>query len=78
MNEKYRIKTIKEILEIVNEENVDGFITDFSNWLRFRLHVQSKQVKGVKMIIDNDDTFNWIDDGKKNIKVNIEIREDEN
>ena len=33
MNEKYRIKTIKEILEIVNEENVDGFITDFSKEL---------------------------------------------
>ena len=78
MNEKYNIKTIKEILEIVNEKNVDGFITDFSNWLRFRLIVQSKQVKGVKMIIDNEDTFNWIDDGKSNIKLNIELREDTN
>ncbi len=74
MENKYHIKTIEEILKIVNEDNVNNFIKDFSNWLKFRLSIQSKKVKGVEMVIDNDDTFKWIDDGKNNIKLNIELK----
>ena len=77
MENKYHIKTIEEILKIVNEDNVNNFIKDFSNWLKFRLSIQSKKVKGVEMVIDNDDTFKWIDDGKNNIKLNIELKKEQ-
>ena len=38
---KYQLKTLKEIIEVVNTENIDCFIKDFTAWLGLQIIVKS-------------------------------------
>lgn len=74
MKKEHNITTIKEILEVVNEKNLKGFLTDFSNWLSFFLAVRKVKKEMPKWVaIKDETTFKWIDDGKTDAKINIEI-----
>ena len=74
MKEKrYELKTIKEILDVVNSENIEGFLTDFSCWLG--LMIGSKAIGAEEKY---PGVFHWIDDGKNNVSINIEIKSETN
>lgn len=54
----YELKTIKEITEAVNEENLKGFLIDFEIWLR--VGIKTRENKIIKF---RNDVFEWNDDG---------------
>lgn len=67
---KYKISTIKEITDIITEDNFEVFGTDFLSWLT--LVVKVKRLKSPNVNIQ-DDHFDWIDDGKNDISVGIKF-----
>ena len=71
MTREYKLNTIKEIIDILDYENIDNFLIDFNNFLRFK--VSLKEIKEIK-IKTTDDCFNWIDDGKNDANINIIIK----
>jgi hypothetical protein len=66
---RYEIKTIKEIIELINETNINNFIVDFTNWLHLRVYVNNLPRNRFK----NNDTFVWIDDDKNEININFKL-----
>ena len=73
-NKKYEINTIEDILAVVNEDNIKGFLIDFITWL----HAMIKLKKGVEAELSKLKIKNlvWTDDGKPGEchNFNIEIR----
>ena len=65
----YQIKTFAQLDEIVTEDNIGGFLTDFSRWIGFLVATRGNK----EMEMKYRDTFHWIDDGKIEIKTTIEI-----
>jgi hypothetical protein len=66
---RYEIKTIKEIIELINETNINNFIVDFTNWLHLRVYVNNLP----RSRFENNDTFVWIDDNKNEININFKL-----
>jgi len=75
---EHKIKTINEIFEVVNEENVDCFLEDFSNFVRIRLETKTMcEMLFVPDYIERnvkfENSFNWIDDRKNDININVNL-----
>ncbi len=70
MKKEYKIKTLADIRNAVNEKNFQEFILDFTRWLAIGLLI--KNTEGVEE--KDPDTFHWIDDGKNNISIDISIK----
>ena len=75
---KHELKTISDIVKVVNEKNVDNFLIDFGDWLNATLQVNSlndtlSKVSKLKIIQDIDKMI-WIDDGKNDGKIIIDIK----
>jgi hypothetical protein len=80
---KYELRTFKDIIEAVTEENVDNFIIDFSNYLK--LHLSLKKIKSSPTIIPQHladsleiekDRMVWIDDGKNDVRLIIGVKKE--
>ena len=56
-NKTYELKTIEQITDVVNEENLKGFLLDFEGWLRFGIKTKSN-----KIFKPDLKTFKWNDD----------------
>lgn len=74
---EHKLKTIKDILEVVNKKNVEAFLKDFTEWLHFTLEIK-KAVKfiekeGVEVSRKYQDEMIWIDDGKNEGTIRFEI-----
>jgi len=69
---EYQLKTLAEVLEAVTDENIGGFLTDFTRWLAIDIQMRSPELKG-KIELKNRGIFHWIDDRKTEIKATIEI-----
>lgn len=65
---KHDIKTIEDIINAVNEDNIENFLKDFSAWLDVRLTIKGTPLE--KAMIDSD-AFKWIDDGENNTFIDI-------
>lgn len=80
-NKKYQLKTLKEIINVVNENNLKNFLIDFQNWLSFKVGIKkvikalSKETKE-SIEIELDESFIWIDDGKTGGKITMPIIKD--
>lgn len=69
---EYKLKTIEDIIKVVDENNVDNFIKDFTAFLGLCiLQKTCNKIEGV--ITKHEPIFCWIDDGKNDIKINIKI-----
>jgi hypothetical protein len=66
----YKLKTFNDVLKVVNPENLSNFLTDFNRWLA--ISVIAGKMPGVEH--KDAGTFNWIDDGKTEAKITIEIK----
>jgi len=68
----HELKTIEDILKVVNEDNVDNFLKDFSTWIKVQI-----ATKKVNEAIGGGLTMNpvlkWIDDGKNDITAKVTI-----
>lgn len=72
---KHDIKTLEDILKVVTPENIDNFLTDFRGFLTLNMLVDSTQkIFGEENIFRKDhNIFHWIDDGKTDAHINIEV-----
>ena len=82
MEKDYNIKTIKEILSVVNKDNVENFKKDFCSWLDLQISLKEINKIGspfIKIEQVGEYIFHWIDDGKTgaNIKIVFDQREKE-
>jgi len=66
---KHDIRTLRDILEVVDDKNIDYFIKDFSDWL-YILVIVAKLDK-TQIEVNNADIFTWIDDKKNNVHVSF-------
>lgn len=76
MTNKHNIKTIEQILEVVNIGNVENFKKDFCSWLDFQIGTAAvlkelKVVNDIEEVVKDSRVFHWIDDGKNDIEINI-------
>ncbi len=67
---EYKLKTLKQILEVVNEDNFVGFVLDFHEWLVIQVATKDSNVLKDK----NFGTFHWIDDGKNDVRITVDIK----
>lgn len=75
MKNEHKLKTLGDILKVVTPKNVDMFVKDFEAWLRFSLvlsEVSSSLKEGMVEQLSRGQ-MTWIDDGKNNIKISIEV-----
>jgi len=71
---KYEIKTIEDILNVVTADNMECFLKDFSAWLSLNITAQiADKIMGETADIRTSGTFTWIDDGKNDMNIKVEI-----
>lgn len=68
---EHKIKTISELIKVVNKNNVENFLEDFSVWLH--LCVNLKTFEGENVKISQQKYFHWIDDGKHDATVRLKV-----
>jgi len=74
--EEHKLKTIKDIIEVVNEDNFKTFKVDFENWLGLQVMLKmTNRVAGDIIRVETDSVFKWIDDGKNDINIKIQVKE---
>jgi len=77
MASEYKIKTIQDFITVVNRDNLDNLVTDFKNFLGLSLVYRElkKEIEIPDVTIElKEDVFNWIDDGKNEVTMNIETK----
>jgi len=74
----HKIYTIKELLEIVNDKNIDNFLVDFSAWLHMNIEMKKfadgMNLPGIE--IRHTDYFHWIDDGKHGATITLKVEDE--
>lgn len=68
---EYKIKTISELLKVLNKNNVENFIEDFSAWLRFSVDLKTFESEAIKIL--QQEHFHWIDDGKHDATIRLKV-----
>lgn len=69
----YKLKTIKDILEVVTEDNLENFMVDLMAFLSMR--IEFNKLETLKGVIKMDDScFQWIDDGKHNATYKFKVK----
>lgn len=74
MPKTYNLKTIKEIEDIITKDNIECFKTDFCSWLDILIGMKEINKTSSEFFIEISDTFKWIDDGKNDKTLTIEIK----
>jgi len=82
MSKKYDLKTIKEIVEVINPKNIDNFVVDFKAFLAMQVVIKeaTKNLSDsitIKSLEDSQKNmvFTWIDDGKNDVTVKVHIKD---
>lgn len=65
----HKLRTIKQITNVVNENNIDNFLIDFRSFLQARIGWKKLGMNGIAKM--DFTSFNWIDDGKNDVMVEI-------
>lgn len=66
MHNTYELRTISDIVSVVDESNIEDFLEDFGNWLRF-----TQAARSVGLETCNPSVMRWIDDGKHDAYITI-------
>ncbi len=72
---KHKLRTLEDILGVVDEGNLDDFLQDFGGWLRFTLTVGTikdtfEDIARVEQ--PERGTMTWIEDGKHDANITIQ------
>ena len=74
---KHDLKTIEDIINVINAENIDNFIIDFKSYLNFNILLKTTQEivgkENVGISKEDEGVLNWIDDGKTEAHITINI-----
>lgn len=73
-DKKHNIETIEDILRVVNKDNKENFLKDFSNWIDLNITLR-ENLMGTKGIVRIESNFVWIDDGKNDYSINLEFKD---
>ncbi len=74
MAKEYKLKTIKEIEELITKENVECFKADFCHWLDILADVKViNKIVSELMVVKLGGDFTWIDDGENNATIRIKV-----
>ena len=70
----HRLRSITDIISVINSENIETFKRDFSAFLDLRLGMKngSPELENFFKISTNN-YIDWIDDGKNNVDITIKI-----
>ena len=72
MEKVIELRTIEDMLNVVNCKNIANFLKDFNQYLE--LTVLARELnKEMGMKIPTEPVLKWIDDGKNDVSINIEI-----
>lgn len=71
MAKKKKIKTLQDIIDVVNSDNLDVFMKDFRNFLENCIVYKSVNIPGLKF---GGARMTWIDDGKNEMTHHIIIK----
>jgi len=74
---EYKLKTVAEIQEVVTSSNIEGFVKDFHAWLALSVKIKEEKNKGFDIKHSTPGMFHWIDDGKNDITLRVEVRKPE-
>ena len=70
----YKIKTIRDIVDVVNTKNLKDFLADFSCWLDFSVNFKEKAEKAELQAVEIEITeFIWNDDSNPGVRESIHI-----
>lgn len=70
-DKRYELETIKQVLEVVNQDNLQNFLEDFGLWLNLRSQVKDMLIKHPEAKVQTKDVFIWIDDGKHDMNIKV-------
>jgi len=76
-NKEHKLKTVKEIIDVITLDNIEVFKKDFCAFLDMSVMIkelQNKFSKDIKIDDERTEQFHWIDDGKNDITFNIEVK----
>lgn len=71
---RYEIENVKQMLEVVNENNIQNFLEDLGLWLNLRNQVKKMLKEHPEIKIEVKDVFVWLDDGKHDTNLTIDIQ----
>ena len=78
---KYEIKTLQDIMDCVNEDNIENFLIDFSKWLkavmclkRMSKYLLTDKTFPHELAKLESSKFTWIDDDKHKTTLTIEAK----
>ena len=66
---KYTLRTLFDIVLNVPEEKIDYFLTDLKGWVLFH-----KEARKSGILKPKSQDMTWIDDGKHNAQVKVNIK----
>ena len=70
----HKIKTTEDMLKVVTPENIDCFLKDFSSWLAISVLAKTANKEmGTAIDILTSGIFTWIDDGKNDVNIKVEV-----
>jgi len=76
---EHDLKTIEDILNVVNAENIDNFLIDFRGFLSVNVLVQTTQElvgkENVEITREEREVMHWIDDEKTEAYITIKVKE---
>lgn len=79
-DKKYEINTIDMVIQVVNEDNIDNFLVDFGNFLRMALMNKNlgkmAYAFGAIKELPPPAKFTWIDDGKNDATINVNLKDE--
>lgn len=80
MEKKYDLKTIEDIVKVITFENIDNFLIDFRGFLTLNMTIKLAQKivgkENVEIKKEHEGIFHWIDDGKTDAHIHIEVKND--
>lgn len=69
----YQFRTISE-LHAIPAEKVDNFCRDLALWLMVHRIAEAHSDDNVKIKVTSPEVFGWIDDGKHDVNVRIDLK----
>lgn len=70
---EYKLKTLEDIVNAINENNAENFLKDFTGWLGLQVAIKKENLPEGIEIQQRNYTMTWIDDGKNKAKITITI-----
>ena len=67
---EHKLETLEDVVNAVNTDNVDNFLVDFSAWLRLTVAIDATDGLVEQ---PNRGMLNWVDDGKNNVKITVQV-----